>query len=1062
MQRIGAFLILAGMFGLLAPPANADGTDRPIKVVLVGDSYSAGNGARDANGNRNYVAPEGCYRSPTNWASQYVDFLAANGFDPVYVNRACSGATLQDDIIPEQIPQIGSDTDLVLMTGGGNDVGFADIVERCFVAIRRNVADCRARIEAATEAVNSGVITNRLQTALTDIQGRSPDVKVVVVGYPHLTNDVDYQLVETRTRPCLAIPPICVEEVDRIDAGGLVRALATSGEAAQMDAINAANAASASGAPFVTFVGIKDHFDGPPEHYPNPESGSTNPDRWVSEAEHFVPFIPAEWWHFNAEGHRQVSLVVSGGGDYGAAPIKDSIATGSDVDLVFVVDTTGSMADNIAAVRESLTEIVGALDASSSTFRVGLVTYRDHPEHTGNVSDYPARLDLAFTDNLAAIQSSIDLLEVAGGGDLPESVLSGLMAAMNKDWRPGVKKIAIAFGDARAHDPEPVSGLTAADVIAASLAIDPVAVYAVGVDRDLGITGITEQTAGSVLSASSPADVATQFLAVIEEVAASPFAWMGETYSARTGQPVVLSGVGSYDPDGTIATFEWDVDGDGVYDATTADPRHIHTYTADYDGLVALRVTDDSGEVALATATMSASVDGDRILAATDNCPDVHNPGQGDHDGDDIGDLCDVDFPTSFDPAGEVGGTVEGTSGTAPVITTAIVTPAVIDTTMTMTITAVDSDGDFEGVFTQTFGPCAIADERSLAPTVTCSELGTHVLETYAMDTAGNNSFRETTVTISMDSTPGATPTAVPVAPTPMPTGVEYCLNSTTPVDESLPNGGCPTSVEYCPNSTTPVDDSLPNGGCPMPTPVPTALPETPPTATAVPPTPASPTPTFAPPTPAPPPATAVPDIPVAPLIADLSLADPYVCGGGFFGSISGGAAPYTVAYAIIGAPGAINLGGFTVQSAGPYTSPPGFIDYSVVPDSTYQVAVSVADSSNPPLTAMAPLFAAQITDVCQAPPVPAPTAVFVPAVSITTSTIGAVVPAISPFVPTAKPATVSPAPPIPPRELALTGTESWAAQWAIWMIAAGALLLCSPWADRRESNGDRRAQRHV
>ena len=37
VQRIGAMLILAGILGLLAPPANASGTDRPIKVVLVGD-----------------------------------------------------------------------------------------------------------------------------------------------------------------------------------------------------------------------------------------------------------------------------------------------------------------------------------------------------------------------------------------------------------------------------------------------------------------------------------------------------------------------------------------------------------------------------------------------------------------------------------------------------------------------------------------------------------------------------------------------------------------------------------------------------------------------------------------------------------------------------------------------------------------------------------------------------------------------------------------------------------------------------------------------------------------
>ncbi|OLE23036.1 MAG: hypothetical protein AUG44_23220 [Actinobacteria bacterium 13_1_20CM_3_71_11] len=41
---------------------------RPIKIVQIGDSYSAGNGARD------YYGPRGCYRSHSNWAERYVRF----------------------------------------------------------------------------------------------------------------------------------------------------------------------------------------------------------------------------------------------------------------------------------------------------------------------------------------------------------------------------------------------------------------------------------------------------------------------------------------------------------------------------------------------------------------------------------------------------------------------------------------------------------------------------------------------------------------------------------------------------------------------------------------------------------------------------------------------------------------------------------------------------------------------------------------------------------------------------------------------------------------------------
>ena len=63
----------------------------PLKVVQLGDSYSAGNGARNAAGDRNYHGVKGCYRSPTNWGSQFVASLKER-FRVTYINRACSGA----------------------------------------------------------------------------------------------------------------------------------------------------------------------------------------------------------------------------------------------------------------------------------------------------------------------------------------------------------------------------------------------------------------------------------------------------------------------------------------------------------------------------------------------------------------------------------------------------------------------------------------------------------------------------------------------------------------------------------------------------------------------------------------------------------------------------------------------------------------------------------------------------------------------------------------------------------------------------------------------------------
>ena len=97
-RRLGMLALSVGVLAaLLAPPTEEAGAAvdvNPLKVVLIGDSYAAGNGARDADGDRNYAGPAGCYRSPTNWAGQYVDWLRSQGFHVTFVNRACSGARI--------------------------------------------------------------------------------------------------------------------------------------------------------------------------------------------------------------------------------------------------------------------------------------------------------------------------------------------------------------------------------------------------------------------------------------------------------------------------------------------------------------------------------------------------------------------------------------------------------------------------------------------------------------------------------------------------------------------------------------------------------------------------------------------------------------------------------------------------------------------------------------------------------------------------------------------------------------------------------------------------------
>ena len=65
--------------------------------------------------------------------------------------------------------------------------------------------------------------------------------------------------------------------------------------------------------------------------------------------------------------------------------------------------------------------------------------------------------------------------------------------------------------------------------------------------------------------------------------------------SAPTGTSVAFNASASKDPDGTIAKYEWDLDGNGTYETTTTTPTTSTTYATPGARTVGLRVTDNSG-----------------------------------------------------------------------------------------------------------------------------------------------------------------------------------------------------------------------------------------------------------------------------------------------------------------------------------------------------------------------------------------------------------------------------------------------------------------------------------
>jgi YD repeat-containing protein len=66
--------------------------------------------------------------------------------------------------------------------------------------------------------------------------------------------------------------------------------------------------------------------------------------------------------------------------------------------------------------------------------------------------------------------------------------------------------------------------------------------------------------------------------------------------SPRTGDPVTFDGSASSDPDGSIAKYEWDLDGNGSFETDSGtSPQVTHVYAKSGTYPVSLRVTDDDG-----------------------------------------------------------------------------------------------------------------------------------------------------------------------------------------------------------------------------------------------------------------------------------------------------------------------------------------------------------------------------------------------------------------------------------------------------------------------------------
>jgi len=139
--------------------------------------------------------------------------------------------------------------------------------------------------------------------------------------------------------------------------------------------------------------------------------------------------------------------------------VDEGAPTSSKVDVFFLADETGSMTDDIAAVKSAASSILSSA-AVLGDVAFGVGGYKD----VGDSFIYNLRQDI--TTSSTAAQTEINNWTALGGGDTPEAQLYALeQVATTTSWRTGSERILVWFGDAPGHDPR--NGSTEASATAA-------------------------------------------------------------------------------------------------------------------------------------------------------------------------------------------------------------------------------------------------------------------------------------------------------------------------------------------------------------------------------------------------------------------------------------------------------------------------------------------------------------------------------------------------------------------------------------------------------------------
>lgn len=176
------------------------------KYIALGDSFASGEGAWDYEDGTDFDDRDDlwpfnddeedhnrCHRSKNAYSQILAadnDFAEGDGF------VACSGAQIDDFNDPNdshtgenpQLEALDENTSLVTLSVGGNDLGFADVLQDCILNGEGGVGFVDSCQEKHDQRITDRLpeLREELITLYRQAKAKAPNARIIVVGYPPL------------------------------------------------------------------------------------------------------------------------------------------------------------------------------------------------------------------------------------------------------------------------------------------------------------------------------------------------------------------------------------------------------------------------------------------------------------------------------------------------------------------------------------------------------------------------------------------------------------------------------------------------------------------------------------------------------------------------------------------------------------------------------------------------------------------------------------------------------------------------------------------------------------